>query len=94
MVKGIIGLENKMVKFCGNVNVVLIPDREELSIVKNKLWWDLDDYSTFRKESINELKIVVSFSKDSLEKELLESNIQISENNLLKLAQSKTYQPK
>mmetsp|Transcript_21536 Transcript_21536/g.19603 ORF Transcript_21536/g.19603 Transcript_21536/m.19603 type:complete len:278 (-) Transcript_21536:175-1008(-) len=51
----------KSVKFGGAVNVVLIPTRDEYraAALDNLMWWETNDYDTFKAAAISELKEIM-----------------------------------
>ncbi len=77
----------KKLKFNNKVDVILIPSKEEYSIIKDKLWWSNKECLKFRKESEIELKVVLwtyFYSKSEY--------VNKNEIELIKLALNKLYQ--
>ena len=77
----------KKLKFNNIVNVILIPSKEEYSIIKDKLWWTNKECSKFKKESEIEIRVVLYTYFYSKSEYINKNKIE-----LIKLALNKLYQ--
>lgn len=63
VVVAIDAIKKKYVRFSSTVFVLLIPNRHEISSYSTNLYWSDENYATFKKEAVDEIRAVLAAKK-------------------------------